>query len=278
MKYLNADWFKENLMKRKVDGHKQTFGHVLVMGGSEGKCGAPILTSKAALRTGCGLVTAYVPENAVQALLSVAPEIMSVVQDMPRFLSIDMDKVHAIAFGPGFGTDFVVRDLLLHVIGTYPEKPIVIDADGLNVLSQNPHEYEFLNQNHILTPHVGEFSRLLGDQFDINKIFEQAHAFAIEHQVNLVIKGKNSRIFTFDGEIFENTTGNSGMATAGSGDVLTGIIASLCAQGYSPKIAACMGVYLHGLAGDIAIRQQSEASLIASDIVEALKVVMNYEL
>lgn len=276
MKYLNADWCQKNLRARKVDGHKKTFGHVLVMGGSEGKCGAPILTSKAALRAGCGLVTAYVPENAVQALLCVAPEIMSVAQDIQRFLRIDLENVDAIAFGPGFGTDFTVRDLLLHLIGTYPEKPIVIDADGLNVLSQNPDEYEFLVQHHILTPHVGEFSRLMGAQFDANKIFEQAHAFAIQHQVNLVIKGKNSRVFTFDGEIFENTTGNSGMATAGSGDVLTGIIASLCAQGYSPKIAACMGVYLHGLAGDMAIQQQNEASLIASDIVEALKLVISY--
>jgi len=277
MQYLNADWYKKNVHPRKVDGHKKTFGHVLVLGGSEGKGGAPILTSKAALRAGCGLVTAYVPENVVQALLCVAPEIMSVAHDTQRFLSIDVEKVDAIALGPGFGTDSTVHDLLLHLIVTYPEKSIVIDADGLNVLSQNPQEFDFLNQNHILTPHVGEFSRLMGDQFDSLKVFEQAHAFAQEHAVNLVIKGKNSRVFTFDGEIFENTTGNSGMATAGSGDVLTGMIASLCAQGYLPKIAACMGVYLHGLAADTAIQHQSQASLIASDIIEALKLVMNDE-
>lgn len=275
MELLNAEWYQKNVRTRKVDGHKKTFGHVLVVGGSDGKCGAPMLTSKAAMRAGCGLVTAHVPQAAVQALLSFAPEIMTVSHDNHMFLTIDINNVEAIAFGPGMGTDLEVRDLLLQLLETYPSKPMVIDADGLNILAQNPDKFSHLNQNHILTPHVGEFARLMGDRFDSTNILEQANIFAIDHGVNLVLKGKNSRIVTFDGQVFENTTGNSGMATAGSGDVLTGIIASLCAQGYSPKIAACMGVYMHGLAGDLATNHQSEASLIASDIVEALKLVFS---
>jgi hydroxyethylthiazole kinase-like uncharacterized protein yjeF len=278
MELLTIDWYQKNVQPRKVDGHKKTFGHVLVVGGSEGKCGAPMLTSKAALRSGCGLVTAYVPDKASQALLCVAPEIMSISQERNKFESIDLETVDSFAFGPGLGTDSVANDMLDHLLFASKSKPLVIDADGLNLLSLDRTKLSLLTQYHVLTPHLGEFSRLMCEHFDSLQIFQQAHEFAIEYGVNLVLKGKNSKVFTYDGQVFENTTGNSGMATAGSGDVLTGIIASLCAQGYPPNLAACIGVYLHGLAGDIAVKHQSEASLMASDIVEALKLVMNYEL
>jgi NAD(P)H-hydrate epimerase len=278
MNQLNADWYRENAKPRQIDGHKKSFGHVMVIGGSIGKSGAPILTSKAALRSGCGLVTSYVPENAVQALLCVAPEIMSISQQAKDFQGIDLRDLDAIAFGPGLGKDVVAGQMLSRLLSNLYEKALVIDADGLNLLALEPHKLLLLNSRHVLTPHVGEFARLMGDQFDASKIHQQAHEFAQKYGVNLVLKGKNSRIYGYNGLVFENTTGNSGMATAGSGDVLTGIIASLCAQGYETQLAACMGVYLHGLAGDKAIESQSEASLIASDLVEALKLVMNYEL
>jgi NAD(P)H-hydrate epimerase len=275
MDQLNADWYQSNAKPRQIDGHKKSFGHVMVMGGSVGN-GAPILTSKAALRSGCGLVTAYVPENAMQALLCFVPEIISISQQSNEFQDINLSDLDAIAFGPGLGTDGLAAQMLSRLLVDFSEKPLVIDADGLNLLALDPTKLRLLNKYQVLTPHLGEFARLMGNQFDSSQIHQQAHEFALKYGVNLVLKGKNSRIYTFDGRVFENTTGNSGMATAGSGDVLTGIIASLCAQGYEASIAACMGVYLHGLAGDKAIESQSEASLIASDLIENLKLVISY--
>ncbi|MHA8050210.1 NAD(P)H-hydrate dehydratase [Aquirufa sp. ROCK-SH2] len=276
MEFITADWFQKHLLVRPSDGHKKTFGHVLVVGGSEGKYGAPMLTAKAALRAGCGLVTACVPEKSLQALLTYCPEIMSISSEKEGFLSeISLESVDAIAIGPGLG---IQATSILTYFLTHFKGPIVIDADAINILSANPELQRLLSPQHILTPHLGEFSRLMGEKLDIENSLQKAFEFVEKRKVNLVLKGKNSKIFVNDGLVYENTSGNAGMATAGSGDVLTGIIASLCAQGYSPSIAACMGVYLHGLAGDKAIESQNEASLIASDLVEALKLIMNYEL
>ena len=261
MNTIDISWVNTHVHPRKLDGHKKTFGHVLVIAGSEGKVGAAILCARAALHSGCGMVTAMIPQEAVEPLLGESPEIMYIVNK--EISEIDLSQFDAIAIGPGLGLSSKANDTLYFVIEHY-DGPLVIDADALTLLAFN---LKPINQHHILTPHPGEFSRLQGFEYIPEQRELQALAFVRDHPVNLVLKVAQTLFVACQGDSMVNTTGNDGMATAGRGDVLTGMIASICAQGYAPHIAAPLGVYLHGMAGDIAIKKISKSSLVASDLI-----------
>jgi hydroxyethylthiazole kinase-like uncharacterized protein yjeF len=260
------------ILKRDAAAHKGIFGHALIIAGSEGRAGAAILACKAVLRTGCGLVTGLIPASATGPLLSALPEAMSIVRNDEADSKIDLTGFQSIGFGPGVGMK--AGTLLLQLFENY-RQPMVIDADGLTLLSQNPGWYHLLTPDMILTPHPGEFDRLTKKHASVFERFKTQLQFSKTYGVNVLLKGRHTSITTHDAKIYFNTTGNSGMATAGSGDVLTGIITSLLAQGYPAETAAVLGAYLHGFAGDIMAEERSETSLIASDIIDGIGAFFN---
>lgn len=243
--------------------HKGDFGRILMIGGSKGKMGAILLGAKAALRTGSGLVHVNAPFEERFVLQIGAPEVMvSADLDFSGFGLFD-----AIGIGPGWGTE--VDPYYFEKILKSTEKPVVIDADGLNLLSKNSQLLEFLPLNSILTPHIKEFERLVGPSKDHFDRLEKAREFCIKNGVYLVLKGAFTSISCPDGFQYFNSTGTKYMATAGAGDVLTGMITSFLGQGYIPLHAAICGVYHHGLAGELA-SQNKRRGMIASDIIEAI--------
>lgn len=262
-----------HVKSRPKFSHKGTFGHALVIGGSWGKMGAVVLMSRAALRSGCGLVTAYVPKVGYTIMQSAIPEGMVSTDDELyelRKFPVDIDTYDAIGVGPGMGTHELTKKAFLHWF-TLVDKPLVIDADGINILADALAEFRnnFKFPAHcVITPHPKEFDRLAGFSRTSYERLQKQIRFAQEYQVVVVLKGMHTSIATPDGKVYFNSTGNAAMATAGSGDVLTGVIASLLAQGYSETEAAILGVYMHGKAGDQASADRT--SIIAGDIVEQL--------
>jgi hydroxyethylthiazole kinase-like uncharacterized protein yjeF len=250
---------------RDPAGHKGVFGHLWLVAGSAGKYGAAILSAKAALRTGCGLLTVSIPPDALTAMLTVLPEAMSLLRDDTAPVLPGMDRFNAIAFGPGVGMD--AGPMLLKFL-QQSTLPMVVDADGLNLLAQNKEWLSLLSERVVLTPHPAEFDRLTRIHETKLERLQSQLSFSRRYNVTVLLKGKYTSVTTAAGQLFFNTTGNSGMATAGSGDVLTGIIGSLLAQGYNPADAAVLGAYLHGYAGDRAAARHSKTALIASDIIE----------
>ncbi|PIB38352.1 NAD(P)H-hydrate dehydratase [Maribacter sp. 4G9] len=254
---------------REKYSHKGTYGHSLIIGGSYGKIGAVTLASSAALKVGSGLVTAYVPECGYEILQTSLPEVMVLTNGKSSIEAIDFNiEPTVVGIGIGMGTtetsvkaleDFLNRNKL----------PLVIDADALNILSQNQKLLELVPEESILTPHPKELERLVGKWKDDFEKLEKVKRFSKERKLVVVIKGAHT-ITLFDGRGYINTTGNPGMATAGSGDTLTGIITGLMAQGYPSLQAAIFGVYLHGRSGDIAIEETGYQALIASDITKSI--------
>ncbi len=266
------------LQKRNPFSHKGTFGHAFLLAGSEGKLGAAILAGKAAMRSGCGWATLVVPDGAMNAVHASVNEVMCLAQE--NILS-STEQNEAIfsgeratvrtswGCGPGLGTGNEALTCLKKVL-SMAKSPVVLDADGLNLLAANPSLWQLIPENSILTPHPGEFARLFGETTNSIEIINLLKEKAINHNVVIVLKGRYTRITLPDGKMWINTTGNTGMASAGTGDVLTGIITSLLAQRYSSWQAAVLGVFLHGMAGDIALDQQSEESLNATDVIECI--------
>lgn len=247
--------------------HKGTQGHALLIGGSYGKIGSVCLSSKAAIKSGCGLVTAFIPKCGYEILQTAIPEAMVLTDKSKNHVSsIKFDiEPHAIGIGPGIGKHPETQKAF-HKFLKVCEIPIVVDADGLNILSENQKWLTFLPLNAILTPHPKELERLIGSWESDEEMLEKAIFFSIAYNCIIVRKGAPTQII--DGEnVYENTTGNPALATAGSGDVLTGIITSLLAQSYEPIHAAMLGVYLHGLTADIALPETGHESFIASDII-----------
>jgi len=250
--------------------HKGDFGHCLIIGGSYGKIGATVLASKAALASGAGLVTAYVPKCGYQILQSAVPEVMVLTdKDEMKLIDIQFDIAPTvIGMGVGLGTD----EKTVVALKTFLKKnkrPLVIDADAINILSQHKDLLRLLPKGTILTPHPKEMERLLGSWKDDFDKLSKAKAFSNEFGVILIIKGFNT--ITVNGDnLYVNTTGNPGLATAGTGDVLTGIITGLLAQGYESLEAAVFGVYLHGRSADIAVDSFGYQSLMASHVIEYL--------
>jgi NAD(P)H-hydrate epimerase len=269
---VDQSLIKKIFKPRSKFAHKGTYGHALLIGGSYGKIGALVLAASAALRSGAGLVTTYLPVCGYTIIQSLIPEAMAITdpdQSMITTLPEDLSKYSAIGVGPGIGTNKQTRDAVFGLL-TSVSKPIVIDADALNALAAEPRYLKVLPPYCILTPHPKEFDRLFGsseNDFDrIGKAVQKAK----ELNVIIVLKGHHTLIAMPNGKSFFNSTGNAGMAKGGTGDVLTGIITALCAQQYKPGDAALLGVYLHGLAGDLAAASLSKEAMIASDLVRFL--------
>lgn len=262
---------RARLRLRPKFSHKGSFGHALLIAGSRGKMGAAVLAARAALRAGAGLASAHTPRCGLDVLQTAVPEAMCLVDahaehwtQMP-----DLERFTAIGAGPGIGTAEESATALLGLLQT-AAVPLLLDADALNLLAQNPAWWRFVPKNTVLTPHPKEFERLFGqttDDFERNAL---QVAKAREHGVFIVLKGAYTATACPDGTCWFNSTGNAGMATGGSGDVLTGIITGLLAQGYAPEIACTLGVYAHGLSGDRAAAVRSQAGLIAGDLIDYL--------
>jgi NAD(P)H-hydrate epimerase len=264
------------LKKRKKFDHKGTFGHGLLFAGSFGKMGAAVLGAEAALRSGIGLITNHIPSCGILVIQSAVPEAMVNCDSNEKHLSEigNTGSFSAVGIGPGIGTESETQKALYKLL-VECKKPIVIDADALNILSLNKSWFPLIPEGAIITPHPKEFERLSGKAENSFIRLNKQIGFSIEHKCIVILKGAHTSITTPEGKVFFNGTGNPGMATAGSGDVLTGIILSLLAQGYTAENAAILGVYLHGLAGDIAAEELCYESIIASDIIKCLAKAFN---
>jgi NAD(P)H-hydrate epimerase len=266
---IAADEVSHLLRPRNKFSHKGDYGHLLVLAGSRGMLGAGHLSSSSALKAGAGKVTWHVPKDCWHTAQLFAPEVMIGIDEEEG--QISRFPLHggynSVVFGPGIGVSDRTEALLKQVLNN-ANVPILFDADALTLLANNPTLMAFLPSESILTPHPGEMDRLLGKRYRGWDQIEAAIEFATQKKVYIVLKGAHTAICTPSGEVFFNTTGNPGMATAGSGDVLAGIIGGLLAAGYRAFYAAILGVYLHGLAGDFAQFQYGEISLMASDIRE----------
>ena len=268
--YLQKKYIQGILKTRKKFSHKGTYGHALIIAGGYGKVGAAILATKAALRTGAGLVSTHAPQCAYTLLQTTAPEAMVSIDEHDFYFSKtpNLEKYNAIGIGCGLGTE----DLTAAAVEDFLKKiniPIVIDADALNLIAKNKEWIAHIPKKSILTPHPKEFERLLGktkNNFERNQLQRN---FSQINQLYIILKGANTCITTPQGHCYFNSTGNSGMATGGSGDVLTGILTSLLAQGYDSLDTSILGVYMHGLTGDLALNERiSQESLLASDLIE----------
>jgi hydroxyethylthiazole kinase-like uncharacterized protein yjeF len=240
----------------------------MLIAGSIGKAGAATLSAAAALRAGTGLVTVHTPASAVLPVQAALPEAMVSPDPGAEYITTlpDMTPYDAIGAGPGLGTDPDTRRMLGELLEKVV-KPLLLDADALNIIAQNRELLDKIPPRTIITPHPGEFRRLISANSSDFDLMEQQRSFAERYNCIVVLKGAHTSVAVPEGEIYFNSTGNPGMATGGSGDVLTGMITSLLAQGYDPVDAAVLGVYLHGLAGDVALRIHSEESVIAGDIL-----------
>lgn len=259
--------------ERQRYSHKGTYGHSLIIAGSYGKMGAAVLSCKACLRSGVGLLTTYVPKSGYEIMQISVPEAMCLTDNQETHVSSlpDLSVYNSVGIGPGIGEEGETQ-LLLEGLLKQAKQPLVIDADALNILATNKELLKKLPQNTILTPHPKEFERLVGAWNNSIERLEKQKDFSKKYQCIVVLKDAFTSISDMDGKVYFNTSGNAGMATGGSGDVLTGIITGLLAQGYPSIQAALIGVYFHGKAGDDAAKKKGMNALLASDIVDCLAI------
>jgi hydroxyethylthiazole kinase-like uncharacterized protein yjeF len=272
-KYFNLTktYLSGTIKKRAKFSHKGTYGHALLIAGSYGKMGAAILASKACLRSGAGLLTSHVPHSGYQIIQTSVPEAMASIDSSETVFSEipDLNPYNAIGIGPGIDKKPETRQAFYQLLQSKPKR-LVVDADALNILAENQEWLGLLPENSILTPHPKEFERLAGPSVNsYNRLLRQIQ-FSVKYKLILVFKGAHTCITVPDGSVFFNSTGNPGMATAGSGDVLTGILLGLLSQNYSPEETALIGVYIHGMAGDLAAAGLGQHALIAGDIINQL--------
>jgi hydroxyethylthiazole kinase-like uncharacterized protein yjeF len=269
--FLNPGFIASKLMKRNKFAHKGNFGHALLIAGSRCKIGAAVLASRACLRGGAGLLTTHVPNPAMPVIQIAVPEAMcsADASDLMFTEFPDLSLFTAVGVGPGIGMKPNCQKALHELLEKKPEK-IVLDADALNILSTQREWLDLLPENAILTPHPKEFERLTGPVKDSWSRLQLQMQFSEKYKVIVVLKGAYTCITFPNRQVFFNTTGNPGMATAGSGDVLTGLILGLLAQPYLHEDAALLGVYLHGLAGDIAAGQNGQEALTSGDLTDNL--------
>lgn len=259
------------LKSRSLYSHKGNFGHALMIAGCDGMMGAAVLSVKAALRTGAGLVTAHAPGNTYEIIQVAVPEaLISIDQSDIIFTGTpDLSAFSAVGAGPGLGkrnnTKQGLEKLLKEV-----KVPLVLDADALNIISANREMLDLIPEGTIFTPHPKEFDRLFGDSKSMYERHMKQLEMTDKYKIIIVLKGAHTMITVPGGDTWINNTGNPGMATGGSGDVLTGMIVSLLAQDYNGEFSAVIAVHLHGLAGDLALSEQSQESLIPGDIIEYL--------
>lgn len=257
---------------RPRTAHKGTFGHALLIAGAHGMMGAAQMAGRACLRSGVGLLTCYVPACGYELVQGRIPEAMTLTDDVERHISAvprELDRYSAIGIGPGIGQHKQTANALKALIQS-ANVPLVFDADALNLLADNKTWLSFLPKGSVLTPHPKEFERLTGKADNGWQRLQQLRDFAIRYELFVILKGANSAVAAPDGKLYFNASGNPGMATGGSGDVLTGILTGLLAQGYKTLVACRLGVFLHGLAGDLAARQRNVIAMTATDIIALL--------
>ncbi len=267
--FITEGFVLANRIKRKRFGHKGNFGHALLISGCYGKMGAAVLASRACLNSGVGLLTVHIPRMGNDILQISVPEAMLSLDQSDILFSQppELSEFNSIGVGPALGCRNNSQ-AGLHSLIQAAQNPMVLDADALNILAQNPEWINELPENSILTPHPKEFERLtrkVENGYDRHLLQLE---FAAKYKVIVILKGAFTSIACPDGRCYFNSSGNPGMATAGSGDVLTGIILGLLSQGYEPYLAAIIGVYIHGSAGDIAREYLGEEALTASDIID----------
>ena len=261
---------------RNQETTKHDYGHALLVAGAHGRMGCAILAARAALRSGCGLLTVHLPQRCVDPMQTAFPEAMVDIDAHPTLFSTvpaHLERYNAIAVGPGIGTDPTTSEALFKLLTHGPLStthcPLILDADALNILAKELKTSRLQDlEGCILTPHAGEYQRLFGDA--------DPREIARRYRCILVKKAHNTLVFSPDGKVYENHTGNAGMATAGSGDVLTGILLGMLSSNHlhaSTYDIVCKAVEIHGKIGDLALEKQSESSLIASDLIENLRLV-----
>jgi len=276
---IDGSLINKILKPREPFTHKGNYGHACLLAGSYGMMGAAVLAAKACLRSGVGKLTCFIPKIGYEVMQTSIPEAMVKVCGKKIITEVDdLKKFDVLGIGPGIGIHKSHSRLLQKIFSEY-KKPIVVDADALNILSQNKKLLKNIPAESIFTPHPKEFERLFGKtETDVERI-DLALEISHEYKIYIVLKGHRTLIATPDkkarpddpvGRAWFNSTGNAGMATAGTGDVLTGILTGLLAQGYSSLETCLLGVYLHGLAGDIAANKLSQNALIAGDIINNL--------
>jgi NAD(P)H-hydrate epimerase len=268
---LTTEIIQNKIKPREKFSHKGTYGHALIVAGSIGKMGACVLSTKAALRSGAGLVTAFIPKCGCEIIQITNPEAMSEMSSEENFLAGDLvwKNYSAIGIGPGIGKEIKTMQLIEHLFHNY-SRPLVIDADALNLISEYDSLFNKIPENSILTPHPKEFDRLFGQSESAFDRLEKQREMSRKLKSHIILKGTYTSICDPDGVVYFNNTGNSGMAKGGSGDILTGLLTGLLAQGYSTKDACQIGVWIHGLAGDFAARKKNEITMTAMDLIDCL--------
>jgi NAD(P)H-hydrate epimerase len=269
--FLTSADIKPILKYRTKFSHKGTYGHGLLIAGSYGKMGAAILASRAGLKAGAGLITAHIPKKGYAIIQTSVPEAMASIDgDKKVFSDLPyLANYNAIAVGPGIGLHEKTQSALKLLIQDSPT-PLIIDADAINILAENTTWISFIPKGSIFTPHPKEFERLVGKTTNDFERNDKQREFSVRFQVYVILKGAHTAITSPDGTCYFNSTGNPGMATGGSGDVLTGILLGLKAQGYTSLETCLLGVYLHGLAGDIAAEKWGYEALTAGNIIHYL--------
>lgn len=264
------------LKNRRKFAHKGDFGHALLVAGSYGKTGAALLAAKSCLHSGVGLLSVHVPQTAYCIIQSMVPEAMVIIDETEQIFCTKeaLQPYNCIGIGPGIGKKRSMRDALTIVLKN-TENPMVLDADALNIISEQPELLEYIPPFSIITPHPKEFDRLTNNHITNYERLQTAREFSKKHKLIVVLKGANTAVITPDTNTHFNASGNPGLAKGGSGDTLTGIILGLLASKYSPKDAAILGVFIHGLAADIAVEFESEESLTASHVINHIGRAFN---
>lgn len=265
---------KEGLRPRDIFSDKNDFGRMTLVAGGLGMTGASILAARAAMRTGVGVVKVHAPQCCYIPLQTAVPEaIMEQDSNACHLSEVAFDKRYTYALGPGLGTHPQTKNAIGEFLRS-ATSPLVLDADALNCIADDRKLLSNIPANSVITPHVGEFERLFGQYYTDEERFVRALEMSRFLKIVIVLKGHYTFVFRPDGKVFINTTGNPGMATAGSGDVLTGIISALMAQKYRPDMAASMGVYIHAYAGELAAKRHGEYGMTASDIVDNIGIAI----
>lgn len=265
---VGQDYVKSLLKPRDPKAYKNSFGHALLYAGSLGMAGAAILSARACLRSGVGLLTVCSPAYNNDILQISVPEAMTIASD-DLYANTDLSRYNAVGAGPGLGLGDSQAAILEKLLKS-SSYPMVLDADALNIIARSRYLLEYIPAGSVLTPHPGELKRLVGQTDDLDNMIQKAKALAADNGITVVVKGAPTVTISPAGRMYVNTTGNPGMATGGSGDVLTGMVLALLAQGYESEQAAFIAVYIHGLAGDMAAGKLSMTAMTSADIADSL--------
>ena len=265
---VGQDYVKSLLKPRDPKAYKNSFGHALLYAGSLGMAGAAILSARACLRSGVGLLTVCSPAYNTDILQISVPEAMTIASN-DLYANTDLSRYNAVGAGPGLGQGDSQAAILEKLLKS-SSYPMVLDADALNIIARSRYLLEYIPAGSVLTPHPGELKRLVGQTDDWDNMIQKAKALAADNGITVVVKGAPTVTISPAGRMYVNTTGNPGMATGGSGDVLTGMVLALLAQGYESEQAAFIAVYIHGLAGDMAAGKLSMTAMTSADIADSL--------